>query len=307
MFSKEELRLALRFSKAEVNVGLLLLLSIVLAPMLMSIIYIVIRGLGLDYIASFSAIIFIPSLILYVYKKLQSYLDVRYHRLVTEEVLVAGNFHFDDKLHPDSALFYTIYDDKLKMINLKKIFMNIPFLKHHDIEDIKGLYGCLVKLKHTRLKSSMAVVKIEEFTFIDATPLKLLKDICDKVFLGETYKSISQTDKVFKRCLKQLATIYPNTKFDVEVVSRSTKFFAIKNISENLNKNPRPFLDYLLGEGWEIPRCYVTNIKGEVIREYQMTEAEFAKIAYYNLFEAQKYAPKFIKNAANSFKYLRIG
>ncbi len=213
-------------------------------------------------------------------------LDVALKRVDFNDFLVLGNVSMKK-----SEIY--VFDSKIiNQVKYSTFLMTDFYLK--DRTDFKNEYlnHHIVKINASRLRESKILVDVFDFTFMKTDRLEIFNHICKNIYFEETYKNIDHAKKSYTNYLEKLSRIYDNTK--VNYCSNRTQINCryIKNLEYHLEKNPRPFIDFVMGTNYTLPICHRYNLASNKSEQAFINETEFAKIIYFDVLEASKHALK---------------
>lgn len=269
----------------------------------------IIYFLALIYIPVFIAIciafprflIFLTLIVLFMPKILSKKLDVALGRVDFDDFLVLGNISMK------KSEFYAFDNNIIIPNEYIKFFMSDFFIRSRTEFKNEYLNHYMIKINASRLRKSKVLVEIFDFTLMDTDRLEIFDHICKSIFIDAPYKNTSLAEKAFINYLKEIAKIYDNTKVKYCSTSRSrnTSYWRIKNIEKQLQKNPRPFINFVMNDGYTLLICHRYNLAGEQLEQLFISESDFAKILYYDVLEAKTQTPK-VSNVGKFEAYLMI-
>ncbi len=220
-------------------------------------------------------------------------LDVALNRVDFSDFLILGNISMKK-----SEIY--VFDSKtINQIEYSTFLMSDFYLK--DRTDFKNEYlnHHIVKINASRLRKSKILVDIFDFTLMQTDRLEIFNHICKNIYLDKTYENINHAKKSYTNYLGKLSRIYEDTKVEYCSSRMQINCRYIKNLEYHLEKNPRPFIDFVMGTNYTLPICHSYNLASNKSKQAFISETEFAKILYFDILEASKHA----LNISNVSKY----
>lgn len=225
-------------------------------------------------------------------KMIKKKVDVECGLVDIDNFLVLGNI---STIKPG----YYAWDNKtINPTKYHEFFIPNQFLSNSTLFKKEYLNHHIVSIKASRLRYSKKLVEIFEITIMDTDRIEIFEHIFKNIYKDKTYKNKKAAEKVYQKYLKEVSKIYADTRVKSLDGSTYQSYWRIKNIERNLEENPRPFIDFVMYEGYEFPICHRYNLDGEKLGEVVINESNFAKMLYYDILEAVRLSYK-----ASSGKY----